>query len=508
MSNVGGPASVSPPVQPMPFRLRDLRLSIATWMVVVMLLAWLPLLGFAGAATWRLIEWREGDAFSALERRASVTASAVARELASIRSAAKAVVLSQAALSGDLERLHAHCARLVEQDTRLLSISVHNLAGEQLLNTRAAFGTPAADVAEVKTLHASLDGSVDGASALTIEPGSGRLALVLEVPFSTSNGQPLFLHVVVTPQLLNTVLAEQRWPASWLGSVVDQRGTIIARSRDAERYVGQMASATLRERLRGQPTGVYESVTNDQIPVYTASHEVPGTRWWVNVGQPIGTLKSEARDALVGLAVVGALCLGGGLIGALWLARAVAEASRRGDPSRNVVREIGHLQAQLHGAQLDPLTGLAGRRAFLEMGHQLLTAAAHAPGRGLALLFLDLDGFKGLNDRLGHAAGDRALQDVAKVLREHARSDDLTARLGGDEFVLALQAPRDTLDKVSHEVGTRLIQAVSELPHELGCSIGLAIARDGEALDALLERADRAMYEAKRAGRGRVITAT
>lgn len=491
----------------MPLLLRDVRLSIATWMVVVMLLAWLPLLGFAGVVTWRLIEWREDEAFAALERRAAVAAGAVARELKSIGSAAEAVLLSQAGLSGDLEQLHAHCQRLVQRDKRLLSVSVTNIAGKQLLSTRASFGTPLVDTPEPELEKKAIAGSVPEASPLITAPGSRQLVLVLGVPFSTSGGQQLLLRMAFAPQLLNAVLAEQHWQASWVGSVVDQRSSIIARSRDAERYVGQQATASLLDQLRAQPTGVYQSITEDNVPVYTASREVPGTHWWVNVGQPVANLKSEARDALIGLAVVGILCLGGGLAGALWLARAVATAARRGGAQSYIVREIGHLQAKLQGAQLDTLTGLAGRRAFLEMGRKLLTAVEHSSGKGTALLFLDLDGFKALNDRLGHAAGDRALQDVAQVLRAHARSDDLPARLGGDEFVLALQAPMDTLATVSHDVGLRIIQAVNDLPHDLGCSIGLAVARAGEDLDALLERADRAMYEAKRTGRGRVIAA-
>ena len=118
---------------------------------------------------------------------------------------------------------------------------------------------------------------------------------------------------------------------------------------------------------------------------------------------------------------------------------------------------------------------------------------------------LDLDGFKGVNDRSGHAAGDAVLVAVADCLRACVREADFVCRVGGDEFVILL--PNIT-DSEAAAIARRIISRVSE-PFEfapgarVGASIGLASApRDGMTADELLGAADRAMYEAKRRGKG------
>lgn len=156
-------------------------------------------------------------------------------------------------------------------------------------------------------------------------------------------------------------------------------------------------------------------------------------------------------------------------------------------------------------AEHDPLTQLPNRRLFEER----MLAALSAGGRPspLALLFLDLDGFKAVNDRHGHAAGDGLLRRVADRLTAELREGDTAARLGGDEFALLLPG---TSAVGAAAVARRIIAVLSE-PMELvpglsgavGVSIGIACGpRDGQSLEALLPEADSALYEAKRAGRG------
>ena len=129
----------------------------------------------------------------------------------------------------------------------------------------------------------------------------------------------------------------------------------------------------------------------------------------------------------------------------------------------------------------------------------------------LTVFCLDLDGFKAVNDRLGHAAGDAVLVAVADRLRASVRDADFVCRIGGDEFVILL--PNIT-DGEAAAVARRIISRVSE-PFEfaptarVGASIGLASApRDGITADELLSAADRAMYEAKRRGKGGFVIHT
>ena len=155
----------------------------------------------------------------------------------------------------------------------------------------------------------------------------------------------------------------------------------------------------------------------------------------------------------------------------------------------------------------DALTGLPNRALFREIGERALAVArrTHDP---LAVLFLDLDGFKLVNDGFGHDAGDVLLGLVAQRLGEAVRAGDVLARLGGDEFVILCERPR-TEDQML-ELSTRIIETVSapfsigEDEVRVGLSIGIAFSRDASLnITELIRDADVALYQAKHAGRGR-----
>ncbi|MDR5866441.1 EAL domain-containing protein [Halomonas koreensis] len=158
-----------------------------------------------------------------------------------------------------------------------------------------------------------------------------------------------------------------------------------------------------------------------------------------------------------------------------------------------------------HLAYYDPLTRLPNRR-LLDDRLALAVRHAHRQARRLAVLFLDLDHFKQVNDSLGHALGDELLVKLTERLQQHLREDDTLARLGGDEFIALLPDVQE-VDEVTR-VARRLIEAASA-PFELGrhryrvgCSVGISVyPDDGEAPETLVQRADAAMYRAKQEGR-------
>jgi len=157
-----------------------------------------------------------------------------------------------------------------------------------------------------------------------------------------------------------------------------------------------------------------------------------------------------------------------------------------------------------HEADHDHLTGLANRR-LLERTLDATIARAMHNDRGVAILLVDLDGFKEINDRHGHAAGDVVLRKVATRLRRNLRERDLVARFGGDEFVLVLadlQHPEEIADAFAERVHDALIEHM-EIDDDLSLQVGASIGRathpaDGRDAAALLEAADRAMYAEKR----------
>jgi diguanylate cyclase (GGDEF)-like protein len=155
---------------------------------------------------------------------------------------------------------------------------------------------------------------------------------------------------------------------------------------------------------------------------------------------------------------------------------------------------------------MDTLTQLPNRRMFLELAGEALGDAWRS-GSKCSVLFLDLDGFKPVNDTFGHAVGDKLLISVGERLRRSA-PDALVARLGGDEFAILLaNSGRDQAVPVARRALVELQQPFSISPYEISIntSIGIGIGPDsGKRAEDLTDAADRAMYEAKRAGRGTI----
>jgi diguanylate cyclase (GGDEF)-like protein len=156
-----------------------------------------------------------------------------------------------------------------------------------------------------------------------------------------------------------------------------------------------------------------------------------------------------------------------------------------------------------HLALHDPLTGLPNRLQFMRQLEQAI-ARANRRGSQTAVLYLDLDGFKSVNDTLGHETGDELLCAVAGRLRRTIREEDTACRLGGDEFGILLEEGRGGATIAAERVARALTGTYQVIGHtvRLGVSVGVAVRENGEELDELMRRADAAMYAAKATGEG------
>jgi diguanylate cyclase (GGDEF)-like protein/PAS domain S-box-containing protein len=168
------------------------------------------------------------------------------------------------------------------------------------------------------------------------------------------------------------------------------------------------------------------------------------------------------------------------------------------------VRQIEFTRLK-HEINHDPLTGLANRGMFTSMVEKAI-AHTNRHGGNAAVLFVDLDGFKGVNDKFGHAAGDMTLKAVAKILLNSIRDSDTAARFGGDEFACLLTDIGDidnaymVADKIVSSIGRPII--LNECIAQIGASIGVAIfPEDGDNIKSLIAAADESMYAAKSAGK-------
>jgi len=260
--------------------------------------------------------------------------------------------------------------------------------------------------------------------------------------------------------------------------------------------------STAKAGLEGPPieigsderSGVREAFRSGSSLLFDENSESPFFSSKIWAGQI--TLSGEPASVLfepllrggdpVGVLVVGwpqAITVGGSRATAIaLLAHEVATVIERAD----MLTQLTDM------ATTDALTGLPNRRAWEQSLHQALVE-----GKDLALAMLDFDHFKEFNDTYGHPAGDRLLRETAAAWREELRAGDLVARLGGDEFALLL---RNCNAANALEVVERLRQRI---PNGQSCSAGIATREPGSPPEALMARADTALYEAKTAGRDR-----
>jgi diguanylate cyclase (GGDEF)-like protein len=181
-----------------------------------------------------------------------------------------------------------------------------------------------------------------------------------------------------------------------------------------------------------------------------------------------------------------------------------------GEPGGAVITHVDITDRKLHEQEIlvqahqDPLTGLANRRLVEKQSVQLL-ATARRTGRPAAVIALDLDGFKPVNDLHGHAAGDHILKEVAARLLASCRKDDMVARIGGDEFVILLpgideEGAREVMRRLDAELRRPIRLGTREIL--VGASLGSAVfPQQGWTFRGLLQAADAAMYAAKTRGR-------
>ncbi|MBS1151596.1 MAG: hypothetical protein H6Q89_3294 [Myxococcaceae bacterium] len=189
----------------------------------------------------------------------------------------------------------------------------------------------------------------------------------------------------------------------------------------------------------------------------------------------------------------------------------VASLRRRNDELQDTIKRLDftarRLSQEEETARTDGLTGLSNRRAY-DAELPVFIDRARAIGSGLALIAIDLDHFKPVNDTLGHAAGDFVLREVGQILKAKVRKTDLACRIGGDEFTVVLTDLDEEMAKKRAEV---LRAAIGSFPHpgndqgiRITTTMGGTLYRAPESAADFMHRADEALYAAKRAGRNRV----
>jgi len=352
--------------------------------------------------------------------------------------------------------------------------------------------------------------------------------------------------VAVTAQLtqLQDLLApEGTLPKGSLITVSDQNGTVLARSIDSEKWIGKKLSiGGAAAQNPQQREGIRDGPSADGINRIAGFTMARGMPWRVYVAVPVEVALMPVRTRLNENLAAGAAMLGIGLLLALWVAHRISFRLRQlgadaamleaGDLThRSKVHpggEIGALASTLNRmaealqqrnalleasqerlkqqAEHDHLTGLPNRALFLDRLNQAI-ARARRSREPLAMLFLDIDHFKTVNDALGHRAGDDLLRSFSRRLKASVRGIDTVARFAGDEFTVILESLGGAEDacRIAQAIVERSRRVLTSGDRSLpvSVSIGIAMFEPGDSPDAFIHHADQALYEAKRQGRDR-----
>ena len=273
---------------------------------------------------------------------------------------------------------------------------------------------------------------------------------------------------------------------------------LLVGASTAPRLLGDAALVELMPLMAASAALLYAAVVAWSAPKGHEAHGLTslGALWLVVALLP--ALGSAWGMAAHGAALqAGVVALGSTVMAFMALTLSSQRTERELRQSRSRLRVL---------ANIDMLTQVPNRRRFEELARRALQSDEDGSA---ALLLVDIDHFKQINDKLGHAAGDRALKLVSRCTLELLRSHDVAGRHGGDEFVMLL---RRSSTQDAMQVAERLVSYLQQQAHahalpRLTLSFGIVQMRRGESIDATLHRADLALYEAKRLGRSRAVAA-
>lgn len=494
----------------------------------LLLLVSLCVLPPAGVSAWLLysnVELRSRNAEQNTLLLARQITADLDSEFSAIESALKVLAAAPELQTGDLAGFHKRAQAALVAGT-VYNYVMTNREGHQVVNTLVPYGS---QLPRVGTPPALAQVFTSGDTVLTdlfMGPVTRKHAIAMGVPVKVGGQTVYSLNIGLSPDRLNQMLARQPLPPGWLVAVLDRSGTIVARSLEPDKHVGQPAVPPLRQALLTQTETSLRAPTKEGIAAFATLKMSNRWRWGVVVGLYESTLYADVQPLVVRAALSMGLALVAGLLLALVLARRLlatvgdinnaAKSLSHGEPFEPPT--VQFLETEAVGLALrqasmameqatflakhDGLTALPNRVMFIDFAERQL-ALAEREGSSVAVIAIDLDHFKAVNDTQGHAVGDALLVEAAQRIQQVVRGSDLAARLGGDEFVVLLSK---TDPESAFGTANRIVEALGQpyamTHHPVTGSAGVAVyPQDGTQLNELMAAADHALYSAKSAGR-------
>ena len=417
-------------------------------------------------------------------------------------------------------------AKRAAQYQKIKNYVLTDRAGVQVLNTIVDFGTTLPVDGTPNEIAAVFEKKKVVITDLFVGALTKEFVVSIGVPVLNSHDEVIYsLNTGITPFQIQKIFLNL--PSEWTGAVIDSRGVIVARSKDANKFVGKKAVNALQKAILTSPEGTLETKTKDDTVVLTGFSRSTVANWTVAIGAPKQKIVSATYNEVL---IITCGCLfvvfvsffisrkisykiENAVYGLVGPANALSEGrtvvvDKFQIKEVNIVNEailsaFHSLETKTYFANHDSLTGLPNRSLFNEILENNVILAKRK-NKKIALLTIDLDGFKSINDTEGHPVGDTLLKGVAGRIKSALRESDTVARFGGDEFLVLLP---DSDYSVSSTIAKDLIMTISEPYHgikgRISASIGIAVFPDmGKNVADLMESSDKALYEAKAAGKG------
>ena len=476
-----------------------------------------------------------------LAQRTASTSHAVLERLDSGISYLNALALSDAAISGDLPALYNQAKRIAANFPGATGIGLMGPDLRLRFITAQAHGAPLSAPPDTATAQRVMATGTAAVSGQFKDPVTGKSVVLVAAPVFREGDVAYALLMMLTSDSLTDLLLQQGLPGDWTAAILDRKGHIVARSREAEKFVGTEATPPMLAFLYARKSGYLDSVTKEGTEVWGYVSPITPYRWNVAIGVPTQNLMAPLRTNLGLFLAVTALIFVVGMVAAglagkalaRWnqrllaavraiksaetviykpsgvteldqMAKSLIEVNTATQRIRNDLkdsrRERDQANLALEMARTDGLTGLRARARFREdvtAMHRDATA-----DQRLVLLFIDLDRFKAVNDAHGHEAGDGVLMDVGRLFSGLESANCITARWGGDEFVLAFNTPAGLINSRVMALCKAIGTGIQTMGYGLGCSIGVSFWDEHcVSLDDLVKRADVSMYRQKQAHR-------
>ena len=287
-----------------------LRLSLRTWLFGLSLLATLPVLVFALSVVWEYKSFQQRVVVVQLETRTDELAQSIAEELKAAVGAMAALAESDAALMQDMARLYAHARRIVERNRDIRDITLVDGDANILFLTSAPLGGPPLRANAPELIQEALRTQSPNVSGAFDSPVSPVKVVAVTVPIIQDGQSTHALRAVLTVESLNRMISADRLPSGWIAGIADRHGNIVARSLDADRYVGGKASQSFQTAIIDGKTGVFAGSTLEGTPTLNKVRPIYGLDWYLGMAVPQAVLNAPVREMLWHVAGLSALWLG------------------------------------------------------------------------------------------------------------------------------------------------------------------------------------------------------